>query len=53
MLGASEWFAQETGRGPESSAVQVDPTVQRSMSYASTEKGKPFWLLTAFPPDQK
>ena len=53
MLGASEWFAQETGRGPESSAVQVDPTVQRSMSYASTEKGKPFWLLTAFPLDQK
>jgi adhesin transport system outer membrane protein len=51
MVGGSEWFAQKGGRSPETSVAHVDPTEQRTMSYASTEPGKPFWLLTAFPPE--
>jgi adhesin transport system outer membrane protein len=50
MLGAPEWFAQKKGRSPESAVAHVDPTEQRVMSYAAAEKGKPFWLLTAFAP---
>ena len=53
LLGASEWFAQQKGKGPESVVAHVDPTGQQPMSYASTEKGKPHWLLTAFPSGQK
>ena len=51
MLGALEWFAQKNG--PDQVVAHVDPTGQGTMSYASTEQGKPFWLLTAFPSDQK
>ena len=53
MLGTSEWFAQKNGRSPGPTVAHVDPTGQAAMSYASTEAGKPFWLLTAFPTDQK
>lgn len=53
MLGAPEWFAQKKGHSPVSAVAHVDPTEQRSMSYAATEKGKPYWLLTAFAPDPK
>ena len=53
MLGTSEWFAQKNGRSPGPTVAHVDPTGQAAMSYASTETGKPFWLLTAFPTDQK
>jgi len=51
MLGALEWFAQKNG--PDQVVAHVDPTGQGTRSYASTEQGKPFWLLTAFPSDQK
>ncbi len=53
MLGASEWFAQKRGHNPESAVAHVDPTEQRSMSFAAIEQRKPFWLLTAFPADRK
>ena len=54
MLGASEWFAQKNGRNPSLGEAHVDPTVPPStMSYASADKGKPFWLLSAFPIEPK
>jgi outer membrane protein, adhesin transport system len=54
MLGASEWFAQKNGRGADGPTVlHGDSAGEQSMSYAATEPGKPFWLLTAFPSDRK
>ena len=53
MLGASEWFAQKNGRNPSQVDAHVDPTVPQAMSYASADRGKPFWLLSAFPVEQK
>ena len=56
MLGAMEWFAEKGGHrigAPLPTLAHVDPTASRSMSYASTEQDKPFWLLTAFPAGQK
>jgi adhesin transport system outer membrane protein len=54
MLGASEWFAQKGGRNPGPANAHVDPTASQSMmSYASADNGKPFWLLSAFPVEQK
>ncbi len=53
MLGNSEWFAQKKGLTPRPDLVHVDPTSPSAMSFAGTEGGKPFWLLTAFAPEQK
>jgi hypothetical protein len=54
MLGAAEWFAQKKGPGADEPTVLYGDTAgQKSMSYAAAEAGKPFWLLTAFPRDQK
>jgi adhesin transport system outer membrane protein len=52
MIGAMEWFAEKGGRKPEGSFADVDPTGPQSTSYAAPEKGKPFWLLTAFAPER-
>lgn len=49
MLGAPDWFAQTVSRSASAAAVgHVDPTAQKSMSYASADEGKPHWLLSAF-----
>ena len=54
MLGASEWFAQQSGRKPGAAEAHIDPTASQSMmSYAAADKGKPFWLLSAFPVEQR
>jgi adhesin transport system outer membrane protein len=53
LLGAAEWFAEKDGRNPGQLAAHVDPTVQQSTSYASADRGKPFWLLSAFPIEPK
>ena len=54
MLGAPEWFAQKNGLHPGQVDAHIDPTVTRSaMSYASADRGKPFWLLSAFPVEQR
>lgn len=52
ILGASEWFAQKSGRAPQQTMAYVDPTSQ-SMSYAPADAGKPHWLLSAFPIEPK
>jgi adhesin transport system outer membrane protein len=51
MLGVSEWFAQKQAPVADQPVV-LHPDGQQSMSYAG-EPGKPYWLLTAFPRDQK
>ncbi len=49
MLGALEWFAEKNGRSPSLTPAHVDPTLGRSVAYASTtDEGKPYWLLSAF-----
>jgi adhesin transport system outer membrane protein len=53
LLGAPEWFAEKNGQNPGQLAAHVDPTVTQSMSFASANKGKPFWLLSAFPVEPK
>jgi adhesin transport system outer membrane protein len=51
-FGASEWFAQQKGPGADEPVVLYgDAAGQGSTSYAAT--GKPHWLLTTFPLDQK
>ena len=55
LFGASEWFAQNNkGQIPnEPTVLYGDTAAQQPMSYASAEPGKPLWLLSAFPRDQK
>src|SRR5260221_3326979 len=63
MLGVSEWFAEKKPRGSNEPVVlrgtdqplvlHGDAAGPQSMSYATTEPGKPYWLVTAFPPSQK
>jgi outer membrane protein, adhesin transport system len=55
LFGAPEWFAQNNkGQIPnEPTVLYGDTTPQEPMSYASAEPGKPLWLLSAFPRDQK
>jgi adhesin transport system outer membrane protein len=54
LFGASEWFAQNKGQIPnEPTVLYGDTAGQQPMSYASSEPGKPLWLLSAFPRDQK
>ncbi len=54
LFGASEWFAQNKSRVPDEPTVLYGDTApQQPMSYASAEPGKPLWLLSAFPRDQK
>ena len=55
LFGASEWFAQNNeGLVPnEPTVLYGDTAGQQPMSYASAEPGKPLWLLSAFPRDQK
>ena len=51
MLGVSEWFAQNKPRSA-GEPVQLG-SEQQPMAYAATEQGKPHWLQTVFPSDQK
>jgi adhesin transport system outer membrane protein len=55
LFGAPEWFAQNNkGQIPnEPTVLYGDTAAQQPMSYASAEPGKPLWLLSAFPRDQK
>jgi outer membrane protein, adhesin transport system len=53
MLGAMEWFAQKDGQRPGTTFAHVDPTATQTMSFASTEKDKPYWLQTVFPVRQQ
>ena len=48
MTGVTEWLAQKSGLANNS----IGDT-GGTMSYAAAEQGKPHWLLTAFPQDQK
>src|SRR6266404_3386634 len=50
MLGVSEWFAEKKVPSADQPVV-LHADGRQSMSYA--EPGKPYWLLTAFPPDRK
>jgi adhesin transport system outer membrane protein len=50
MLGVSEWLAQKKADKP--ATVYGNAVGQPSMAYATTETGKPYWLLTAFPQDK-
>jgi adhesin transport system outer membrane protein len=51
LIGAAEWFAQR--RGSQSDQIAMNDAGQRSMSYAAADPAKPYWLLTAFPPEAK
>jgi outer membrane protein, adhesin transport system len=56
LFGASEWFTQNQNKGQipnEPTVLYGDTAGQQPMSYASAEPGKPLWLLSAFPRDQK
>ena len=55
MIGVSEWLSEK-----KSPAADGGPTVlygnaagSQSLSYATSEAGKPYWLLSAFPQDRK
>jgi len=50
MLGVSEWFAEKKVPSADQPVV-LHADGRQSMSYA--EPGKPYWLLTVFPPDRK
>jgi adhesin transport system outer membrane protein len=50
MLGVSEWFAEKKAPSADQPVV-LHADGSQSMSYA--DAGKPYWLLTAFPRDQK
>jgi adhesin transport system outer membrane protein len=52
MLGVSEWFAQKQAPIADQPVV-LHADGQQPMSYAGGGPGKPYWLLTAFPRDQK
>ncbi|MBR1120581.1 TolC family outer membrane protein [Bradyrhizobium lablabi] len=49
MLGAMEWFAEKGGQRPDTTLAHVDPTATQTMSFASADKDKPYWLQTVFP----
>jgi len=51
MTGVTEWFAQQRSTANDQPVVLYSDT--RAMSYAAANQGKPYWLLTAFPQDQK
>ena len=61
--GVAEWFTQNKARSADEPIVlrgtdapvvlHGDAAGEQSMSYAAAERGKPLWLLTAFPPRQK
>ena len=51
LIGVSQWFAEKSGRTPGPDIAYVDPTAS-SMSYASETRGKPHWLLSAFPAER-
>jgi len=53
VVGASEWFAEKSGRNPSLVTAHVDPTMGQSTSYASVDDGKPHWLLSAFAAEKK
>jgi adhesin transport system outer membrane protein len=54
MIGASQWFTQQN-KAPtaDQPTVLYGDAGQQPLSYASTDQGKPLWLLTAFPNDRK
>src|SRR3954452_22094078 len=51
LIGVSQWFAEKSGRTPGPDIAFVDPTAS-SMSYAADTRGKPHWLLSAFPTER-
>jgi outer membrane protein, adhesin transport system len=51
LIGVSQWFAEKSGKTPGPDIAYVDPTAS-SMSYASETRGKPHWLLSAFPAER-
>jgi adhesin transport system outer membrane protein len=52
LLGVKEWFAQKNGQQPQSEP-HVDPTgTPGALAYASADRGKPLWLLSAVPPEK-
>ena len=54
IFGASGWLAQNKGQIPDQPTVLYGDTAgQQPLSYAATGPGKPLWLLSAFPRDQK
>jgi len=53
MIGVSEWLAEKKAPAPDQPTVLYGDGGQQPLSYASTEQGKPSWLLTAFPTDRK
>jgi adhesin transport system outer membrane protein len=53
MIGVKEWLAEKRAPANEPAVVYGDGGGLRTMSYAAAEQGKPHWLLTAFPQDQK
>jgi adhesin transport system outer membrane protein len=54
MIGASQWFAQQKkAPAADQPTVLYGDAGQQPLSYASTDQGKPLWLLTAFPNDRK
>jgi adhesin transport system outer membrane protein len=54
IFGAPGWLAQNKGQIPDQPTVLYGDTGgQQPLSYAATEPGKPLWLLSAFPRDQK
>lgn len=55
MIGVSEWLAAKKAPATDQPTVLYGDgdAGQQPLSYASTEQGKPFWLLTAFPTDRK
>jgi adhesin transport system outer membrane protein len=50
MTGVTEWLALRRSAANEPVVIYGDP---RTMSYAAADQGKPHWLLTAFPQEQK
>jgi adhesin transport system outer membrane protein len=51
LIGVSQWFAEKSGKTPGPDIAYVDPTAS-SMSYAADTRGKPHWLLSAFPAER-
>jgi outer membrane protein, adhesin transport system len=52
MIGVREWLVQNRNPANEPVVLYGDGGA-RTMSFAAAEQGKPHWLLTAFPQDQK
>lgn len=50
MVGVAEWFAQKRPAANEQVALNE---AAQATAYASADRGKPYWLLTAFPKDAK